>query len=189
MDRMTTELYIKNMVCPRCVMAVKEILEQQGWQPIKVELGKAVIPGSPTPEQTEAIKNALGTVGFSLLSDRTQRTVEHIKTLIIEAVGQGQAVKLATLLADRLHTDYSSLSRTFSMRTGMTIERFYILQRIERVKELLRNGELTISEIALKLNYSSVQHLSKQFRTVTGMTPSQFKIDCERKRWSIDKII
>lgn len=170
-------------------MAVREILEQQGWQPLKVELGKAIISGTPTPEQETAIKNALGAVGFSLLDDKTQRIVEHIKTLIIEAVGQGQAVKLATLLADRLHRDYSSLSRIFSIHTGMTIERFYILQRIDRVKELLRNDELTVSEIALKLNYSSVQHLSKQFRTITGMTPSQFKIDCERKRWSIDKNI
>lgn len=173
-----TTLYIKNMVCDRCRRAVEGILTGIGLEPLSVELGVARVAGELAPGQRERLASELGRLGFELLSDPRRQTVDRIRTAIIELVhyGGGQSgINLSAYLAGRLGSDYSSLSKLFSESTGVTIERYFILQRVERVKELLFYGEKSLTEIALELNYSSVAYLSTQFKAVTGMTPSQFK--------------
>ena len=182
-----TTLYIKNMVCDRCVMAVDSTLRQQGQLPLSVELGKAVVEGELSDAQREALRK----IGFELLDDRRQRTIEQIKTAVIKLVRyehHSESLTLSEYLRSELHQDYSSLSKLFSEYASKTIERYYMEQRIERVKELLTYDEQTLSQIAMDMNYSSVAYLSSQFKTVTGMTPSQFKQLHGQKRKKIDEI-
>lgn len=173
-----TTLYIKNMVCDRCRMAVESTLTGMGLRPLSVELGVARVAGELAPGQRERLAMELGRLGFELLRDRQQQTIDRIRTAIIELVhyrGGLPGVNLSGYLARRLGSDYSALSKLFSETVGMTIERYYILQRVERAKELLFYGEMTLAEIARELNYSSAAYLSAQFKATTGMTPSQFK--------------
>ena len=186
-----TTLYIKNMVCDRCVMAVDSTLRQQGLSPLSVELGKAVVEGELSDVQREALREQLRKIGFELLDDRRQRTIEQIKTAVIKLVRyehHSESLTLSEYLRSELHQDYSSLSKLFSEYASKTIERYYMEQRIERVKELLTYDEQTLSQIAMDMNYSSVAYLSSQFKTVTGMTPSQFKQLHGQKRKKIDEI-
>ena len=186
-----TALFIKNMVCDRCVMAVDYALRQQSLRPVSVELGKAVVEGELTAGQRTALQQRLQQLGFELLDDRRQQTIAQIKAAVIRLVHyqQGNAqVNLSEYLRQELHQDYSSLSKLFSEYASKTIERYYIEQRIERVKELLTYDELTLSQIALEMNYSSVAYLSSQFKSVTGMTPSQFKRLHGQQRRKLDEI-
>lgn len=188
---MTTTLYIKNMVCDRCVMAVEKTLKDNGLTPLEVELGKATVDGKPTAEKLQQIRESLQAIGFELLDDKKQKTIEKIKTSIIQLIHYNDSqslVNLSDYLQDKLHQDYSALSKLFSEYSSKTIERYYIEQRIERVKELLTYGELSLTQIALKMNYSSVAYLSSQFKSVTGMSPSQFKRLQTNTRKSLDKI-
>lgn len=188
----TTVLHIKNMVCPRCIKMVRYVLEHRGQAVVDVSLGKAIVEGIPGAEQIGDIAKALEAEGFTLLDDRRQQIVESIKNFVVETVHYGELDELnenfSTLLAQHLQKDYHQLSKLFSEIENTTIEQYVIQQKIERVKELLVYNELTLSEIAYKLGYSSVAHLSGQFKKVTGLTPSHFKQIREEKRKPLDKI-
>lgn len=186
-----TTLYIKNMVCDRCKMAVDKTLRDEGLRLLAVDLGVARVEGTVDAGRLERLRKALEALGFELLDDRRHQIIEQIKAAIIKLVhyqGNHTALNLSDLLQQELHQDYSALSRLFSEYTSMTVERYYIEQRIERVKELLTYNEMTLTEIALQLNYSSVAYLSSQFKTVTGMTPSQFKSLRRQNRKELDTI-
>lgn len=188
----TTTLYVKNMVCDRCIMAVKQTLINNGLKPVEVELGKAVVDGNIPLDYQEKILSDLKSLGFELLDDKRLCLIEQIKTAIIQLVhynNNQSEVNLSTYLQDKLHKDYSSLSKLFSEFAAKTIEHYYMEQKIERVKELITYNELSLSQIALKMNYSSVAYLSSQFKNLTGMTPTQFKRNIqENKRKSLDKL-
>jgi len=174
-----TELFIKNMVCDRCKMVVAQELEKQGLKVTDIQLGIARIAAPIDPQQRRALDESLRQLGFELLDDARSKTVEQIKKIVIEKIHHSEyldiKVNWSALLADELHQDYKHLSGLFSAVEGITLEQYIIQQKIERVKELLFYDEFTLSEISYKLGYSSVAHLSAQFKKVTGQTPSQFK--------------
>ncbi len=179
------------MVCGRCIRVVREELLNLGLQVGNVQLGTAVI------ETAGGISNAdiaavLSASGFELLEDRKARLVERIKSTIIDLVQNDRLAELegniSGHLARELHQSYSSLSHLFSAVEGLTIERFVILQKIERAKELIVYDLQNLSEIAYRLGYSSVQHLSSQFKRVTGLTPSHFRELGSQRRRSIDQV-
>ena len=184
-------LYIKNMVCDRCKMAVSQTLQQVGLHPQKVELGEVSIEEDPSSSQLSTLRAALKELGFELLDDRRQQTIDHIKSALIRLVhyhDNQSSTNLSDYLSSELRQDYSALSKLFSEVEGKTIERYYIELRIERVKEFICYDELTLTQIALRMNYSSVAYLSSQFKSVTGMTPSQFKSMKGNLRTSLDKL-
>lgn len=186
-----TVLYIKNMVCDRCKMAVEHELRNLGLTPTKVELGVVCVKEEVDSECRAKIRAGLEALGFELLEDRQQQTVDRIKSLIIELVhyrNNKSGINLSAYLSEHLGSDYSALSKLFSENTGMTIEKFFILQKTERIKELLFYGEMSLSEIADMMNYSSVAYLSTQFKNITGMTPSQFKALKEKNLTQLDKL-
>jgi AraC-like DNA-binding protein len=185
------EFLIKNMVCPRCVTVVREALEEMGLKVSEVELGKAVV----APDASVSEKNVdkkLKEHGFELIHDKNQQLVEQIKTLLIQYVQQledaEESPKLSETLAENLHQNYSSLSSAFSETEEITIEKYLIHLKIERVKELLSYDELTLSEIAWKLNYSSVAYLSNQFKQITCMSPTDYKKARDSFRKPLDGI-
>ena len=184
-------ILIKNMVCNRCVLVVTEMLKGLHLTPLNVELGKAVVQEELKPDDWKNIKEALEKYGFEWIDDKRMRIIEQIRTAIIELVhyeDNASKLKLSEYLKEKCHYDYSFLSKLFSEVNGVSIEKYYIAQKVERIKELLIYYELSISEIADLLQYSSVAHLSTQFRNVTGMTPSQFKQLKEHKREPLDEI-
>ena len=184
------EIYIKNMVCDRCVMAVRSEISRVGLKPGSVKIGKAVIDGEVEPEKLHQLADNLNAIGFEILDDRTSRLVESIKQEVIAIVRSERPnpEKLSYLLASRLGTDYKQLSSVFSAAEDRTIEKYFIAQRVERVKELLAYGELTISEIAFRTGYSSAAHLTRQFRQVTGATPSDYR-GSTTPRLPLDKVL
>jgi AraC-like DNA-binding protein len=185
------KLYIKNMVCSRCKMVVKNEVEKAGLQVLDVELGEVEIKTPPTSQQQMKLTASLNQLGFELIDDQKSRLIEQIKTTIIEHVHYADApaaLKLSAVLADKLSYDYGYLSNLFSAVEGSTIEKYYISQRIEKVKELLVYNELSLSQIAYQLGYSSVAYLSSQFKQVTGMTPSAFKNLQGSKRKNIEDL-
>ena len=166
----TTTVFIKNMVCDRCIMAVHKTIEEMGLKPIDVKLGSATVEGAIDDNQRQGLRKKLQSIGFELLDDQRQRTIEQIRTAIIQLVhynDNNSPANLSSYLSEKLGQDYSALSKLFSEYASKTIERYYMEMRIERVKELLTYGELTLSQIALKLNYSSTAYLSSQFKAVT----------------------
>ena len=184
-------LYIKNMVCDRCKMAVSQTLQQLDLHPTKVELGEVSVEEVLSSTQLSTLRTALEELGFELLDDRRQQTIDHIKSALIRLVhyhDNQSSSNLSDYLSSELRQDYSALSKLFSEVEGKTIERYYIELRIERVKEFIRYDELTLTQIALRMNYSSVAYLSSQFKSVTGMTPSQFKGMKDNLRTSLDKL-
>ena len=184
-------ILIKNMVCNRCVLVVTEMLKGLHLTPLNVELGKAVVQEELKPDDWKNIKEALEKYGFEWIDDKRMRIIEKIRTAIIELVhydDNGLKTNLSDYLASKLHRDYSALSKLFSETTNTTIEKYLIAQKIERAKELLMYGELSLNEIADMLNYSSVSYLSAQFKHVTGMTPSHFKKIKGNKRKPLDEI-
>ena len=186
-----TQLRIKNMVCDRCKMAVEQVLKDVGLMPERIDLGEVWVSDVPTEAQLAQLKTRLEALGFELLDDQRQQMIERMKTAIIALVHHHQGNKtlnLSVYLSQLLHRDYSALSKLFSEVTGVTIERYFIMQRIERVKELIRYDELTLTEIAYQMDYSSVAHLSSQFRSVTGMTPTQFRFMKTAQRANLDKV-
>jgi AraC-like DNA-binding protein len=171
-------LYIKYMVSLRCKMLVKEELNKIGLEDAHVELGMVEIQDDITQEQREAIRESLAKAGLELLDDKRNILVEKIKNVIVEMVHQGEdipSVNDSQYISKKLGYDYTYLSNIFSEVKGMTIQKFIILHKIEKVKEMLLYDEDNLTEIAYKLNYSSVAHLSNQFKKVTGFTPSYFK--------------
>lgn len=188
---MLYSLYIKNMVCDRCRQAVTQVLDGLNIPYSNVELGEAKLPTPLTKSQTEALKEKLLLAGFELIEDSTARTISQIKNLILEWIRHpdaAQKMKLSVRLSNALHKDYGTLSSLFSSVEGITLEQYHILQKIERVKELLVYDELSLSQIADQLSYSSVQHLSNQFKKVTGLTPSHFKRIGAGRRIALDKL-
>jgi len=186
------ELHIKNMVCPRCIKAVRAVLEKEGLSVQDVQLGKAVLNGQPDSEQLQAAAAALEQEGLPLVDDRKQQLVEAVKNIIITTIHHSPLNEMrenfSTLLSRQLHRDYHYLSSLFSEIEQLTIEQYIIQQKIERVKELLVYDELSLSEIAYQLGYSSVAHLSAQFKKVTGLTPSRFRQMKEHRRRPLDAI-
>ena len=185
------KLYIKNMVCDRCKMVVKSELERLGHRVHSVELGEVEVTGDNVEAQKSAIRDHLQTFGFELIDDRKSRTIEKIKSLIFDLVHYHDSqldINLSDVLSQNLAQEYSVLSNLFSEVEGKTIEKYFISQKIEKVKELIIYDELSLSEIADRLNYSNVAHLSNQFKKVTGFTPSYFKQLKHKKRNTIDEI-
>lgn len=171
-------LRIKNMVCPRCIMAVEKTMEDLGYDVNDVELGLVEFHDPITHEDRNRIESKLVALGFEILDDKKSQTVERIKNQIIELVSKDMndlTITLSEYLSSKLQTEYHTLSSLFSNQESQTIEQYYILQKIEKVKELLVYDELTLSEIAYKMNYSSVGYLSNQFKKVTGLAPTHFK--------------
>lgn len=181
---------IKNMVCPRCIEAVEHVFSSMG-KSVSVTLGQAVTVTPMTLEEKELVANKLKEKGFELLEDGKSALISQIKTKIIELVhhrDNDMNENLSTQLSKALNQDYASLSRLFSAVEGVTIERYYTKQKVEKVKELLFYGEMTLSEISFQMGYSSVAYLSAQFKKETGMTPSAFKNSGFANRKSLDKI-
>ncbi|GAB3915545.1 helix-turn-helix domain-containing protein [Mucilaginibacter boryungensis] len=185
------KIYIRNMVCDRCKMAVKAELAKAGLVPAQIELGEVTFQQAPLAGQLTQLQEGLKTLGFELIDDYKSRIIEQIKTTIIDLVHYrtgAQVLKLSVVLADKLNHEYTYLSNLFSSVEGQTIEKYYILQKIERVKELLVYNELTLSQIAYQTGYSSVAHLSAQFKQVTGLTTSAFKALNNHNRASLDNL-
>lgn len=185
------KLYIKNMVCGRCKMVVKSELEKLGLSLLSVELGEVEIASELTTEQKKIIAEQLKTLGFELMDDKKSKIIDKIKNLIIDLVQhQNNELKtnLSDYLASKLLQDYNTLSNLFSEVEGITIEKYFINLKIERVKELIFYDELSLSEIAFQLNYSSLAHMSNQFKKVTGFSPTYFKQLKDKKRKQIDQL-
>lgn len=184
-------LHIKNMVCGRCKMVVEQLFERLGLPVRSIELGEVVFAEDLTPEQLTLLEDELVALGFELISDRRARLVDRIRNAVIAYISDPQIMarqKLSDYLADQLHINYATLSNTFSTDRGITLERYAILQKIERVKELLIYDELTIAEIAFRLHYSSAAHLSAQFKSVTGMSPRDFRQMRPGRRIPLDQV-
>lgn len=185
------KLYIKNMVCSRCKMVVKSELEKLGLHALSIALGEVELEKECTQTQKQDLLKRLRSLGFDLIDDKKNRTIERIKTILIDLVhtkNNALQVNLSDYLANDLAQDYSALSNLFSEIEGITIERYFIAQKIERVKELLTYDELTLSEIAIQLQYSNVAHLSNQFKKTTGFTPTYFKQLKVKTRKQIDDL-
>ena len=185
------KLYIKNMVCSRCCMVVTSELEKAGISYLSVDLGEVEVEKEPSKTQINKLRSGLIQFGFELIDDKKSRVIEKIKNHIVKLIhhsSDGIKTNLSDYLADKLHYDYTYLSNLFSEIEGTTIEKYFIAQRIEKIKELLVYDELTLSEIADKLGYSSVAYLSGQFKKVTGLTPSHFKALKEHKRRNLEEL-
>lgn len=185
------QLTIRNMVCPRCIMVVREALEDLGFRVLDVELGSAIVEKDESIA-LEKVNENLKEYGFELIKGKNQQLVEKIKTQLISYVQEledsQEMPKLSDYLSDHLNQNYSSLSAAFSESEDITIEKYLIHLKIERVKELLSYGEMTLSEIAWKLNYSSVSHLSGQFKKITGMSVTDYKKARDSFRRPLDDI-
>jgi AraC-like DNA-binding protein len=187
------QLLIKNMVCNRCVRVVREELEKIGLNVSKVELGIATINLTGEKVQYDLIQNTLQKEGFELIEDHKSSIIEHIKHLIINEIhhhtGEKQAFQnFSDFLVKKIGYEYSYLSNLFSSVEKTTIEKYIIAQKIERTKALLLTGEANLSEIAWQLDYSSVAHLSNQFKQVEGISPTEFKRNNHNTRLSIDTV-
>lgn len=181
------------MVCDRCKRVVREELEALGVSLTRVELGEVETKDEPDADTLAKIKSALHANGFELLDDKKATIAEYLKTLIIEEVqffkgNKPDSVNFSDYLSEKTGYDYSYLSNLFSAETGQNIEQYIIAQKIEKVKEWLSYNELTISEMAWRLSYSSAAHLSNQFKKVTGMTPGEYKKSVTQNRQALDKV-
>lgn len=188
-----TIVLIKNMVCHRCVMAVETILEAASIPFQKVTFGEIKLIEPLTDKQKSSLKTSLDKVGFEMIDNQSSGLIEKIKQLVIkrarnEVADADRKLKLSQYLSDKVHHEYTYLSSLFSAIEGRTIENYFIEQRIEKAKELLIYDQLTLSEIAFELEYSSAAHLSSQFKKVTGLTPTYFKEIGSIKRKALDKI-
>jgi len=185
-------LYIKNMVCDRCKTAVKNNLEENGLHTVSVQLGAVEISESElSTAKLNELKQSLSDLGFELIDDKKSRLIEKIKNVVINKIhysAEPGNQNFSDIIAAELHYDYPYLSKLFSDIEGITIEHYIIEQKIERVKELLVYDELNLSEIADKLGYSSVAHLSSQFKKNTGLPPSHFKKIGLSQRKPLDKV-
>ncbi len=179
------------MVCNRCKMVVRSELEKLGLHPISVELGEVDIRDELQGYERQNIHATLQKFGFALLDDKKSVVIERVKNMIVDLV-QNKNNHLKTTLSDylsrELNHDYTYITNLFTQVEGTTIEQYYIAQKIERVKELLVYDEMSLSEMAYTLNYSSVAHLSAQFKKVTGLTPSHYKQLKEKKRKPLEEL-
>ena len=171
------KLYIKNMVCPRCIKAVEQVLLNAGAKPAYIHLGEVILQEPLSLPQLKSVGSELKQLGFELLDDNKKQLIDKIKSIVIEHIHYHDDEKFifSEVLSEKLHKEYSVISKLFSETEGITIEQYVIHQKIEKVKELLVYNEMNLNEISFKLNYSSVAHLSAQFKKITGLTPTQFK--------------
>ncbi len=184
-------IYIKNMVCNRCIMVVQQELDKLKLVANTISLGEVSFSKEPSTKQSTQLRINLANVGFEVLDDSRKKLIEKIKNIIIEQIHYKDAdekYNFSDVLSKKLHKDYSYLSGLFSEVEGITIEKYLINQKIEKVKELLIYEELNLSEIAFQLGYSSVAHLSSQFKKTTGLTPRHFKKLSFKNRTSLDKV-
>lgn len=189
-------LLIKNMVCPQCIRVVREELTALGLHVHRVALGEADVstPDGAAPDWA-AIRGSLQDAGFELLEDPRDQLVDRIKTLLVALIHYPppgpRLLNYSDYLVENLHKDYHYLSHLFSASEGLTIEKFIIRQKVERAKELIGYGELSIAEVGQQLGYSSPAHLSRQFRQVTGLTPTEFQRlgPASHARRSLDSLI
>ncbi len=185
------QLFIKNMVCNRCIKVVNDELKKLGYTIIDIELGRVELKESLSINELNTISRMLVENGFELLEDSKKRLVEQIKNIIIKKIHHSEVeedIKFSDFLEKKTGKDYSYLSKIFSAVEQTTIEHFIILQKIEKVKEFLRYGDKTLSEIAYALGYKSVNHLSSQFKKYTGLTATQFKESTSQKRKPLDQV-
>jgi AraC-like DNA-binding protein len=179
------------MVCIRCEMVVKAELANLGLRYTNVKIGEADIMEDVTPEQLKRLDIALRKSGLLLMDDRKAILVEKVKAAIIELVHYTEEqirVNLSEYLSEKLHYDYTYLANLFSEVKGITIEKFYLTHKIEKVKELIVYDELNLTEIAYKMHYSSVAHLSNQFKKITGLTPTHFKKLKNKRRGTLEDV-
>ena len=172
------KILIKNMVCDRCISAVQNIFEKAEIAVTSIHLGEVETQFDISENTLADVENELEKIGFEILKDPSQQVIENIKNLIILKIGRLETDEnflLSNFLSNALHKDYSSLSKVFSQNENITLEQYYILQKIEKVKELLFNNDFTLTEIAVHMGYKSVQYLSSQFKNSTGFTPTEFK--------------
>lgn len=188
---MSIQLSIKNIVCPRCIQSVQELLEALVIPYESVQLGYVVLPTPLDATTQAALIQGLAERGFELLEDRNSQLVNRIKSLLMNWVHYQKdtsPLNLSARLAKALHRDYSSLSKTFSQHQGITIEQYWMRQRMERAKELLCYREQSIGNIALQLGYSSTAHFSNQFKKHTGIAPSTYQKQQHNDRQSLDAV-
>lgn len=180
------------MVCQRCIMAVQQQLQQKGYTVLQINLGTVEIEPAPDETQLVEIRAALSLLGFELIDKEKDKLVQQIRNIIIETIHHTESDEMnlnySDLLSGKLHRDYSYLSRLFSEHENKTIEKYIIQQKVEKAKELLEYGELNLNEIAFHMGYSSSAHLSTQFKSVTGMSPSTYKTHQKSNRKALDKI-
>ena len=181
------------MVCERCVMVIENVMQGLGLKPLSVIMGEVDFADDAiNSDVLEKIRLEIEPLGFELLSNKKHALIEQVKTVLIKLLHKGhdlENIKLSDYLKTELKQDYQSLSQLFSSVEGKTIEKYFIHLKVERVKELLVYNELTLTEISYRLGYSSLAHLSSQFKQVTGMSPSAFKkIKDNRQRLPLDKI-
>lgn len=185
------KLYVKYMVSIRCKMIVKDELQKLGFRNVNVKLGEAEILEDVSHEKLEQIKIALHRSGLELMEDKKAMLIEKIKNVIVEMVHYSDEfpkVNFSDYLSEKLGYDYTYLANLFSETEGVTIEQYIMNHKIERVKELIIYDELNLTEIAFKLHYSSVAHLSNQFKKITGLTPSFFKALKNKKRTAKENV-
>lgn len=178
------------MVCPRCITAVEQTLSKLNITFIKVKLGEAIVTTDNIDYST--LDKELKAIGFEIIQNKNRKIVEQVKTLIVDLIHHNQAddlkINISEYLNKKLGYEYSYISNIFSNEEDTTIEKFIILQKIERVKELIEYNELSFSEIAYLLNYSSPAHLSKQFKDITDLTLSEYKKQKNKERKTLDNI-
>lgn len=179
------------MVCPRCITSVEHILKKNKLDARYVHLGEIELAKNPDKKQLQDFSDDLEKVGFELLDDQKTQLIEKIKNLLIKKVQQEtieEHFSINKYLTKDIFKDYSSISKLFSEVEGITVEQFFILQKIEKIKEWLVYNELSLSQMAFNLGYSSTQHLSSQFKKLTGMTPTVFKSLGALHRKAIDSV-
>jgi len=180
------------MVCDRCVLVINNVMQELQFQPASIIMGEVDLPGQILNDKDiNKIREAIEPLGFELVSNKKQALIEQIKTSLIQLIHSEnlETVKLSEFLSEKLKHDYQSLSHLFSSTEGLTIEKYFIHLKIERIKELLVYNELNLTEISYRLGYSSLAHLSTQFKQVTGMTPTAFKnLRDSKRRRPLDKI-
>jgi len=186
-------LVVKNMVCHRCTLAVEDVLRNSAIRYEQVITGEIHLPEDITSEQNDLLRKNLSKIGLELIDNRMSGMIEKIKQLVLkkarnEVNEKEMKTKLSSFLSTHLHYEYTYLSSFFSSVEGRTIENYFIEQRIEKVKELLVYKEMTLSEIAFEMDYSSVAHLSNQFKKVTGLTPSHFKHLKKKRRVALENM-
>ena len=184
-------IYIKYMVSLRCKMIVKQELEKLGLHYVHVDLGTIETKENITDSQREQLRKSLKVFGLELLDDRRNIIIEKVKAVIIEMIHYSEElpkVNYSDYISEKLDYDYTYLANTFSEVKGITIQQYIIVNKIERAKELLLYGELNLTEISYKLHYSSVAHLSNQFKKVTGLTPTYFKKMKEKRLRNIEDL-
>lgn len=188
----SSTIHIKNMVCHCCLRVIREELEKAGVEVIEITLGRATIRYDPGRISMEDVRSVLAELGTDLIETREQRLVEEIKLAVIELIhymnNVDSIVRKSEYLVGKIGLSYAYLSRIFSSHENITLERYIILNKIERIKELIDQEELTLSEIAFIMDYSSVQYLSSQFKMITGMTVSEYRESDRSSKRPLDRL-